>query len=187
MLKFLYNLYTNWSRIGFNVLLIASLVFIFAYWLFFTRTKDRGTYSEKKVSDWVKTFDNTYELKKKSKDSKGETESRRVLEKIFDKPFSKSRPKFLFNPATGKSLELDCFNLDMKLAVEYSGIQHYEFNKFFHNNNIENFRKQQERDRLKADVCKKLGVKLIVVPYTVKNEDIERFLRTELRKLGYKV
>ena len=79
-----------------------------------------GTYSEKKVSDWVKTFDNTYELKKKSKESKGETESRRVLEKIFDKPFSKSRPKFLFNPATGKSLESVMANYKKVLVLDES-------------------------------------------------------------------
>jgi len=76
------------------------------------------------------------EEKKERGDSKGETECRRVLQKIFQRPFLKARPDFLNNPVTGNqfNLELDCYDHSLKLAVEYNGQQHYQYNKFFHRN-----------------------------------------------------
>ena len=115
-------------------------------------------------------------------DSKGELESRRVLEKIFDKPFNKSRPNFLRNDITGgNNLELDCFNEELKLAVEYSGIQHYKFTPFFHKNH-EAFLNQKYRDDMKKRMCKDEGIYLIEVPYTVKLDDIEHYIIKQLRE-----
>ena len=37
-----------------------------------------------------------------------------------------------------------------------------------------------------AKSCKKLGIKLISVPYTVKDDEIELYLKEELLKFGYK-
>jgi hypothetical protein len=113
----------------------------------------------------------------KKTDSKGELECRRVLQKIFKKPFDKCRPHFLNNPVTGGSynLELDCYDDEYKIAVEYNGIQHYKFSPYFHKNN-EAFLNQKYRDELKKRMCKENGIILITVPYTVKVEDIERFI-----------
>jgi hypothetical protein len=36
-------------------------------------------------------------------------------------------------------------------------------------------------------LCKQNGIKLIEVPYNVKNEDMETFIRIEGRKLGFEV
>ena len=66
------------------------------------------------------------------KDSKGEIICRNYLEQRFQKRFDKARPKYMFNSITGKPLELDCFNKELRLACEYQGRQHYEYVPYFH-------------------------------------------------------
>ena len=88
----------------------------------------------------------------------------------------------MMNAITGKPLELDCCNEDMKLAVEYNGAQHYKYIKAFHKN-YESFRLQQYRDEMKQRLCQQNNYTLIVVPYTIKLEQIEPFLITELTRL----
>jgi len=125
-------------------------------------------------------------LKEKSKESKGEVECRRVLEDIFNRDFDKARPDFLNNPVTGGNfnLELDCYNPELKLAVEYQGQQHYKFTPYFHKNK-EAFLNQKYRDELKRRMCQDNLITLIEVPYTVKPENIRGYLIQELLKRGY--
>ena len=115
------------------------------------------------------------------KESKGERECRRVLQKLYNKPFPNVRPKFMFNSITGESLEFDMYDPQMRLVVEYNGQQHYKFTPFFHKTK-DAFRNQQYRDKMKKDICKKMGIVLIDVPYTVKINDIESFLTNRLRE-----
>lgn len=91
------------------------------------------------------------------------------------------------NSVTGENLELDMYNERLRLAVEYNGKQHYEYIPFLHNNSMDNFRTQQYRDLMTKDLCVKNNIHLIEVPYTVNNEDIERYIRDECRKIGYNV
>ena len=95
-------------------------------------------------------------------DSKGEIECRRVLEKIFNKKFNKIRPDFLKNPVTGNNfnLELDCYNEELKLAVEYQGCQHYKYTPYFHKNK-ESFYNQKYRDLFKRQKCVENKITLI--------------------------
>lgn len=111
--------------------------------------------------------------------SKGEQECRRVIEEITQKPFSKHRPDFLKNEITGKNLELDCYNDELKLAIEYNGIQHYEYTPVFHKSR-DSFYNTKYRDKMKASLCYENGVKLIVVPYTVKLQDIKKYIQDHL-------
>ena len=53
---------------------------------------------------------------------------------------------------------------ELKLAYEYQGGQHEKYVPFYHNNDINNFYKQQEHDRIKKEVCEKKGIKLICIP-----------------------
>jgi len=77
-----------------------------------------------------------------------ETECIQIIEKLTGKPFKTVKPKFLqISPKA--TLELDGYNDDLKLALEYNGRQHYEYNVFFHRNDIANFTKQQEHDIVK--------------------------------------
>jgi hypothetical protein len=102
---------------------------------------------------------------------KGEQETCQALEKIYGKPFVSVRPNFLKNPQTGRNLELDCYNDELKIAAEYNGIQHYVYPNPFHKTE-EEFQKQVTRDEIKYQLCEDNGVYLITVPYTVPIEEI---------------
>lgn len=116
------------------------------------------------------------------RESSGEIECRRVLESIFKRPFNKIRPDFLRNHVIGtNNLELDCYNHDLKLAVEYNGQQHYKFTPYFHKS-YDAFHNQKYRDYIKSDLCRKNGITLIEVPYTVQVPHIEQYLITKLKQ-----
>ncbi len=112
--------------------------------------------------------------------SKGEKECQEVMKTIYPKyEFKKVRPAFLKNPKTKRNLELDLYNEDLKLAIEFNGQQHYEFVPRFHGNQ-KRYRDQIYRDDLKMKLCKKEGIYLIVVRYDEK--DILGYIRGELEK-----
>lgn len=84
-----------------------------------------------------------------------------LFETIFDDQFPKARPKWLINPMTGHSMELDGYNEELGIAFEYNGPQHYEYIPLWDNKlNI-----QKEKDILKLKNCEEMGVLLIVIPY----------------------
>lgn len=116
--------------------------------------------------------------------SRGEASCKEFIEFYFQKPFAKIRPDFLKNPVTGENLELDMYNEDLRVAIEYNGSQHYHYNPFMHGNSKDKFRNQQYRDMLKKDMCQKNNIVLITVPYTVSEEEIGPFLFEELKKHG---
>ena len=183
-----------WDKYGFETLVIGSIVFILLY-AFYNCIKGRkGTWSTKQYFDYTlggnKEIAKSYQQTQNNSfgESKGETECRRVLQHIFNKPFIKARPDFLRNEVTGNNfnLELDCFNEELELAVEYNGIQHYKYTPYFHKS-YEHFLNQKYRDYIKKTMCKEADIILIEVPYTVKIQDIYKFLRLELIKNGYTV
>ncbi len=108
-----------------------------------------------------------------------EKKCREIVEKIYNAKFPSIRPDFLKN-ITGKNLELDMYNHELKLAFEYDGIAHSKYNKFFHKGDYNNFIKQQERDRLKDKICSDVGIRLIRIPHTVKYDDLEVYIRKQL-------
>ena len=120
------------------------------------------------------------------RESKGELECRRVLQKYFNRPFNKNRPNFLKNPVTGGkvNLEIDCFNEDLKLGCEYDGEPHFKYNPYFHKNK-EAFENTKYRDYMKSVMCEKNGITLIRVPYTIKHSDIESFILDKLKQAGF--
>lgn len=123
---------------------------------------------------------------RESRESSGEIECRRALRELFPgRLFNKDRPAFLNNPVTGGkyNLELDCFDPELKIAIEFDGAQHFKYIPFFHKN-PEAFNNQKYRDYMKEVMCRDNGVILIRVPHTVKVSDIKAFLIKELRKAG---
>jgi hypothetical protein len=114
--------------------------------------------------------------------SKGEERCKIYLEKALKRPFNKIRPNLLKNKVTGHNLELDLYNEDLRLGVEYNGLQHYKFCPGIHKN-FEHFQTQRYRDEMKKMMCKDAGITLIEVPYTEK--DIEGFLFKELSIRGF--
>lgn len=68
----------------------------------------------------------------------------------------------------GHRLRLDVYCPSYKLAAEYHGRQHFFYNAFFHGDK-EGFRASQERDQRKEDLCKEMGIALVVFRY---NDDL---------------
>lgn len=75
------------------------------------------------------------------------------------------------NKSVLQGLELDGYCDKLSVAFEYNGKQHYEFSKFFHRT-IVKFQEKQKIDKHKVEECKRLGVLLIVIPYTESTTDI---------------
>lgn len=183
------------SKYGFEILLSVCIIFILLGALWNTLVGKKGTYAPNKYTihhlhqKFPKSNNNKYRPNynqdpfQGKKESKGEAECRRVLQKIFGRPFLSQRPDFLRNPVTGGefNLELDCYNPELKLAVEYNGIQHYKYVPYFHKNH-EHFMNQKYRDDMKRRMCKDNGVILIEVPYTVKIPDIEQYIINACKK-----
>jgi hypothetical protein len=103
---------------------------------------------------------------------KREDECRKAFELVLGCLFNKYRAPWL-----GR-LELDGYNEERGIAFEYQGKQHYEVVPIFHHNGAEDLARQQERDRIKAELCEARGVRLIIVPYWTK--DLVAFARAQL-------
>ena len=188
----MFTLFNNvrefWNEYSFEIMISLTIVFLISVAIYQKLNGNSGTWSKTapKIILMDVNSNSFQQIKKKrngSNDSKGEVECRRVLESLFNVPFNKARPDFLNNPVTGGhfNLELDCFNEDLNIAVEYNGIQHMKFVPFFHKNH-EAFLNQKYRDDMKRRICKEYNIILIEVPHTVKIENIEQFLKDELKK-----
>ena len=201
MIKKLYSTFINyWKKKAWFFMLIVAVITLILCWIFCERHNYMGSYDEFIVVDksnykkkepyfpqsMIEPVRQSNDINSKiPKQSKGERICRDTLEGIFKKSFPNCRPDFLFNSVTGENLEYDMYNRDLKLAVEYNGQQHYKYNSFMHGNSKDKFYGQQYRDKMKKDISKKLGITLIEVPYTVKNEDIPTFLLEKLQQHNF--
>lgn len=182
----------------FEILVILSIIVIIVMGLYRIITGSKGSWADSyyylpddllalKNSKRFKESDNiqTTQPSKNGKESAGEIRTRRYLENRFKKTFNKIRPDFMVNQVTGSkyNLEFDCYNEEMKLAVEYNGAQHYNYIPFFHKNK-EAFYNQKYRDELKRIKCKELGITLIEIPYT-EEKRLEYFLDEQLKIMGF--
>lgn len=163
-------------------MVIGAIGLILLLALFRMLSGKRGTFSRDILSMKLNGLSAPPATRKK--ESYGEATCRSFLENYFGKRFPSCRPNFLNNPVTGSkhNLELDCYNPELALAVEYNGRQHYEYTPFFHKNK-EAFYNQKYRDDMKQRMCQQAGITLIEVPYNV--GQIEQYLLQELRKRGY--
>lgn len=200
---------TFWNQHGFITLVGITIIFFLLYWLFFTRHKSEGSYASSyfyapfmnkmkkkgmfaRMDDYVPISTTSYQnsprkkTRQVSQSSKGERICKNYLEYIFERPFQKVRPPFLYNTVTSENLELDMYNQEVNLACEYQGRQHYEYIPFFHGPTRDKFQNQKYRDERKAELCRKNRVPLLIVPYTVPNEKIPQFIQKELQRLGVK-
>lgn len=111
--------------------------------------------------------------------SKGERICCQTMERIYGVPFSTIRPNWLKNPETGENLELDCYNDELQIAVEYNGEQHYKWPNFTQQSQ-QQFINQVRRDELKLELCNRNGIYLIVVPYNVPHDRIPEYITSYL-------
>ena len=183
----------HWIHNRMLFLLVLSLIFILGYYIYTNYIKDDDKDDDKDDKDdkdeilnnLVKNNNKKFKNKngKKRIPKKHETRCRIIMENLFKAPFVSVRPDFLKYDKTGKNLELDMFNSDLMIALEYDGIHHRKFTEFFHKSE-QDFIEQQERDKYKEERCKELGITLIRVPDTVKYEDLEEYIKDELDKRG---
>lgn len=76
---------------------------------------------------------------------KNQKECVKFIEMLTGKIFKQSRPLCL------KGLELDGYNEELQLALEYNGEQHYNYVHFFHRT-LNKLHEQQDRDKLKTRI-----------------------------------
>lgn len=123
--------------------------------------------------------------------SRGEGECRRVLEMLYGVHFPSAYPEWLRSTETNRQLELDCYaqvpaslirkghSGYVEIACEYNGPQHYRQVATYQPTE-DAFRAQEWNDEFKKQMCQQAGVHLIIVPYTVKLNLIEDFIKSEL-------
>ena len=116
---------------------------------------------------------------KETSDTYREKIVRNILEKLLDRPFPSCKPRWLINPHTKRRLEIDCFNEDLRLAVEIDGEQHSRFLPHFHKT-YDEFVKQQERDIMKNGMIQNKGIKLIRIPHYIRTNDLEKYIISQL-------
>jgi len=80
-----------------------------------------------------------------------------------------------------RKLPFDFYIPELNTCIEYDGQQHFEPLNIFGGD--ETFENQKKRDKLKNQYCKKNGIKLIRIPYTMNKEEIEPYI---LKELGIK-
>lgn len=135
-------------------------------------TSECTLYDPDRLEAAIATFTNPEKLKRAmsgqiAKDSqrhRGEAFCRQVLEAMLRMRLPKARPKWCVNPVTRRPLELDMYNQEHKLAFEYDGAQHAVYTPHYHGNQS-NFEYRRLLDKLKAELCKKEGVRLVRIPW----------------------
>ena len=117
----------------------------------------------------------------------GEEIVRFYFEETFNKKFPRSWPAFL--KKDGRAVrELDGYNVELGIAFEHQGRQHYEHIDYFHVGG-QSLKSTQEKDKLRAELCAKNGVKLIVIPAVpemLSVSELPDVLKSELDKKGIK-
>lgn len=119
-----------------------------------------------------------------SKGSKSEEIARVVFQTLFGRKFKKVRPEWLRYPQTGRLLELDGYNADMKIAFEYQGAQHRDWQ--IGNEGKVGLQKRLERDEWKRKQVRAQGISLVELWDTTPYEDFGPEIRNQLLKLGRK-
>jgi hypothetical protein len=85
---------------------------------------------------------------------------------------------------TNKGFEIDCYNEELKLGLEYDGIQHYKHTQHFHGDiDSGKFEAQQIRDINKNKKCEEMGVTLIRVAYTTPRAELRTHVHSLIRGL----
>lgn len=108
-----------------------------------------------------------------------EEKCRDIFETLTGRAYPTIRPNWLLNPKTGRKLELDGYCADLRSAFEYNGKQHYLYPNAFHKTETE-FTSQIERDEIKSETCEDYGVRLLVIPYDVQDDDLYDLIRNHL-------
>jgi hypothetical protein len=108
---------------------------------------------------------------------RGERQVRVAFEHIFKAKFPRIKPDWLLN-SRGRKMELDGYSLDLGIAFEHQGEQHFEDNYF--NLSKGSLWQRRKDDALKRKLCRKNGLALLSIPEVgsrLKIEALEPFIR----------
>ena len=119
---------------------------------------------------------------------------RLFFETLFEQHFPSSWPNWLRNK-TGQVMQLDGYCEPLGIAFEYQGIQHYGSDEYFNQKSSHSFKKRQEDDERKKELCRDHGIKLFVIPYLIlkkttieeKVESLRKFVKREAMSFGISI
>lgn len=112
------------------------------------------------------------------------TKSEQFVVDIFEKITGKSFPT-VYLPWLkwkGRKMELDGYNDELKLAVEFSGPLHTKF--YSDKETYAKYKERIDKDREKLRLCKKHGVHLIVIDMSIPQRHMYSYVHSRLWDLG---
>lgn len=104
---------------------------------------------------------------------------RALFKKHTGHDFPRSRPVWLKQERTGRSLELDGYCERLDIAFEHDGEHHYTWPNTFHKTK-QDYNEQKDRDSIKDGICARRGVLLIRIRQDIPAEDLEGFIVSAL-------
>lgn len=110
---------------------------------------------------------------------------REIFELIFKKSFPKKKPEWLMNKSKNL-MELDGYNEKLGIAFEHHGEQHYRHTPFLRVGKKELLKRISD-DRLKRNLCKQRGVKLVEIPFDVPVSELYQYIVSKCLKLKIKI
>jgi hypothetical protein len=113
-----------------------------------------------------------------------EEKTRFILESRLKNQFPRERPKWLRGEKQARPYELDGYCKALNLAFEYQGEQHFTPVRDMTQEDVDEI---QRRDALKVKICREKGIELIVVDHESRSGDIERQVRTSLKRCEVKI
>lgn len=127
--------------------------FIEPYIYKYARKKAKRSKGEIMVADWLTSNNIKFEQ-----------------EYLIKFPFIVKKKPFIF---------IDFYLPEYNMFIEYNGKQHYEYVSYFHKDESD-FERQQFRDFIVRDYCKKEGIKLLEIPYYLKKDEVYELLKTNV-------
>lgn len=103
---------------------------------------------------------------------------------LLERPILEWTCNELKNPLTGFYLYVDAYFPKHNLIIEYDGIQHFEFTKYFYKNEKE-FLWVQKKDKIKNELISNLGIKLIRIKYS--DNVTDNYIKEKLKEKGISV
>ena len=91
-------------------------------------------------------------------------------EYIVKFPFLVKKKPFVF---------IDFYLPDHNTFIEYNGKQHYEYVQYFHKTSYD-FTRQQIRDNVVRSYCEQNNIKLIEIPYYLKESEVFELLKINI-------
>ena len=110
--------------------------------------------------------------------------TRTTFEELFNAPFQKIRPLWLRN-SRGRLMELDGANLELRLAFEYQGQQHFKKNLYIKDD--EKLAQRIRDDKTKERLCADNGITLVILTHEMLYTNFPSEIQRQLISANYPV